>query len=655
MDTSYGPSTPITPDVSSFPPSASTMPRAYVSPHLAAPFEHLALAGTPASTSSEYRVHPYEYSPLEGGQGSVLSVKCEVNFPPSPPTSTFDGSASGQVPGMPPGRALRLVMGSYPVPTAVQVVPEQRAHSTGSQFCQLSATAPSWGAPGVAQMARGNRVPMYIQVLSEANIVLNSVLVGDFTYGNSASGSRPGMGYSAYSSPTTPIKREMDQMGGRSAPDQAAHRRGVSGGYKYESQDGSLVGQYHTPVMQSDTYASYPNPYGPPALNQGMPPAQASYPGSQPNLQRATQISQPMPTASSYPVSSSSKALLELHGDLNNMAKGWSTEEWSARRRLVQFWRKQEGTKITAAFGPIPQSEYSSHQNSIIISCIFREDNNCCYVTSVDAIYLLEALVGNRFTVEEKNRIRRNLEGFRPITVSKTKQGSEEFFKLIMGFPNPKPRNIEKDVKVFPWDILGQALRKIIGKYSATYAGLSTTPTPPQQGFAPLPVPAYPTMADTTPAPLQPLLDPFELPDTTPNLTHHSSSDSSTYSASSTIYPSTQPTSHQPDTPHLPTSSSGSHSHSHSASPTSATFRPTSQSDKLASEYLVLVRPGTFWATSTGVDQTLASPPTSGGFAPIGGPLNYTDQAHQLPHVHQTISREPSSNDLRVLYPGLAQ
>jgi hypothetical protein len=133
-----------------------------------------------------------------------------------------------------------------------------------------------------------------------------------------------------------------------------------------------------------------------------------------------------------------------------------STEEWSARRRLVQFWRKQEGTKITAAFGPIPQSEYSSHQNSIIISCIFREDNNCCYVTSVDAIYLLEALVGNRFTVEEKNRIRRNLEGFRPITVSKTKQGSEEFFKLIMGFPNPKPRNIEKDVK---------ALRKIIGKY----------------------------------------------------------------------------------------------------------------------------------------------------------------------------------------------
>jgi hypothetical protein len=74
-------------------------------------------------------------------------------------------------------------------------------------------------------------------------------------------------------------------------------------------------------------------------------------------------------------------------------------------------------------------------------------------------------LVGVRFSVEEKNRIRRNLEGFRPITVSKNKQGAEDFFKLVMSFPNPKPRNIEKDVKVFPWKIFGTALKKIIGKY----------------------------------------------------------------------------------------------------------------------------------------------------------------------------------------------
>lgn len=86
-------------------------------------------------------------------------------------------------------------------------------------------------------------------------------------------------------------------------------------------------------------------------------------------------------------------------------------------------------------------------------------------MTSVDTIYLLESLVANHFTVEEKNRIRRNLEGYRPMTVSKGKPDSENFFKIIMGFPSPKPRNIEKDVKVFPWKILAPALKKIVGKY----------------------------------------------------------------------------------------------------------------------------------------------------------------------------------------------
>ena len=73
--------------------------------------------------------------------------------------------------------------------------------------------------------------------------------------------------------------------------------------------------------------------------------------------------------------------------------------------------------------------------------------------------------------MEEKNRIRRNLEGLRPVTVSKNKPGSEDFFKLIMGFPNPKPRNIEKDIKVFPWEVLEAAVKKIISKYVSKQLG----------------------------------------------------------------------------------------------------------------------------------------------------------------------------------------
>ena len=37
---------------------------------------------------------------------------------------------------------------------------------------------------------------------------------------------------------------------------------------------------------------------------------------------------------------------------------------------------------------------------------------------------------------------------YQPQTVSKAKQTSAAFFAQLMAFPKPKPRNIEKDVKV---------------------------------------------------------------------------------------------------------------------------------------------------------------------------------------------------------------
>ncbi|MCJ1360938.1 hypothetical protein MMC16_000033 [Acarospora aff. strigata] len=179
------------------------------------------------------------------------------------------------------------------------------------------------------------------------------------------------------------------------------------------------------------------------------------------------------------------KAVLRLDGDLDGMAENWTMEEWEVKRRLVQFWRSQSGSTINANFKPVTPEERPP--NSICISCIWWEEKKECFVTSVDTIYLLESLVGVRFTVEEKNRIRRNLEGFRPLTVSKAKADSEDFFKIIMGFPNPKPRNIEKDVKVYSWKILAHALKKIIGKYSASYsstAGALLTPVSSTYGSA---------------------------------------------------------------------------------------------------------------------------------------------------------------------------
>lgn len=163
------------------------------------------------------------------------------------------------------------------------------------------------------------------------------------------------------------------------------------------------------------------------------PPIAPAQPDT-PTLYRTSQLPNAFPTddgESSVP--NAQRANLRFEGNLDYMAVGWSTEEWLAKRRLVQFWRRQEGQNIIASFREVGLQDLTD--DSIVISCIFREEKNECFVTSVDTIYLLEALVAVRFTVEEKNRIRRNMEGFKPITISKAKQDAEAFFKLIMSFP----------------------------------------------------------------------------------------------------------------------------------------------------------------------------------------------------------------------------
>lgn len=161
------------------------------------------------------------------------------------------------------------------------------------------------------------------------------------------------------------------------------------------------------------------------------------------------------------------KARLEIDGDLNTMKQNWSPTMWTNRRCLVEFHRRQVGATVHASFHAIEEKDWTP--NMIVISCLYHSARNECYFTSVDAIYLLECLMATRYTTEEKNRIRRNLESFKPTTLQKNEGQWQDFYAHIMSYPNPKPRNIDKGLKVFPWVHLEQALKKIFGNYvSAT-------------------------------------------------------------------------------------------------------------------------------------------------------------------------------------------
>lgn len=166
---------------------------------------------------------------------------------------------------------------------------------------------------------------------------------------------------------------------------------------------------------------------------------------------------------------------LRLVGDLAGMANNWTAEEKKEKRRLVEFERKQDGSVLTVTHKPVTVEDRA--EDGICVNCIRWEETDEMFITSVDSLHLLELLVGNRFPVEEKNRIRRNLEGFKPRTILREDKNkkhinkedeemrNDAFFNVIMGFADPKPRNIEKDIKVFPWKLLPEMLKKILSKF----------------------------------------------------------------------------------------------------------------------------------------------------------------------------------------------
>ncbi|CAB4443365.1 unnamed protein product [Rhizophagus irregularis] len=158
---------------------------------------------------------------------------------------------------------------------------------------------------------------------------------------------------------------------------------------------------------------------------------------------------------------------ISFDGNHNDMTQSWSQEELNVRRRVVQFFKTRAKKRIMASFKAVDPIEQP--KNGIFVSCLYWYDKKTqCdkwYFTSTDYLNLLESLTGIRLTSDEKNRIRRNLEEYKPITVGKNKNDSDEIYKDLMSYSFAKPRNVEKDIKLYEWRHLLHAVEKIINKY----------------------------------------------------------------------------------------------------------------------------------------------------------------------------------------------
>ena len=126
--------------------------------------------------------------------------------------------------------------------------------------------------------------------------------------------------------------------------------------------------------------------------------------------------------------------------------------------------RKQQRSIIHLRMVAISAEEVARDDRNVI-NCILPPDcGDEPSVSSVDIIKALELLVNppdRRLSIEEKNRVRRNIDTLRPTTLKK----GEEGLSWIMQLRSPRPITIAKDVKIFKWSSLEAALTKIMKKY----------------------------------------------------------------------------------------------------------------------------------------------------------------------------------------------
>ncbi|KIJ49706.1 hypothetical protein M422DRAFT_28068 [Sphaerobolus stellatus SS14] len=393
---------------------------------------------------------------------------------------------------------LRIVFGDLALPTSVTpnipTTERVRGQERGDWTLKVAIPQPGQAAAHTAAnmgMTDGRlQWPLTLQALDAVGTLLDSVSFGLFSYDNySMSSQSPTSSIYEYRSRSRSPGKRLQEDDADYSPQSYNKRISMDTDFlglrrmSVASDSQAYAGSSQMPTnhryFQPSTLAPSQSHYSGPSISpqafQQVPSTQSSFQRRSPGRSdlytvisnTSTHLDEPpalIRTSQLGHDTKSEQANISLQDDLESMKRSWSETEQKCGRRLVQFWKRQIGNILQISFAPIPQNAYK--ENTIVVSCIYRENVDDYFITSVDVIYLLEALAGTRFEVEEKNRIRRNLEGFKPLTISKGKSGTEDFFRIIMEFPPPRPRNIEKDVKVFEWGKLKMMLEKVFSKYS---------------------------------------------------------------------------------------------------------------------------------------------------------------------------------------------
>ncbi|CAK9787305.1 unnamed protein product [Cutaneotrichosporon oleaginosum] len=147
----------------------------------------------------------------------------------------------------------------------------------------------------------------------------------------------------------------------------------------------------------------------------------------------------------------------------------WDSLDHERVRRLIRFKtsriRGEGGAPVVhvdwQAIDP-KQWEGSNEKGTCTISIIKAQSDS--WVTSVDLMNIAECVLDTHLCTEEKNRIRRCFEDKKP----KCLNPGDPFYVLLQSYNSPKPRNIDKSVKVYRAINLMAMMKKLCRSYIVT-------------------------------------------------------------------------------------------------------------------------------------------------------------------------------------------
>lgn len=158
-----------------------------------------------------------------------------------------------------------------------------------------------------------------------------------------------------------------------------------------------------------------------------------------------------------------------MSNSLKNCCNHRDADELQAGRRIFRIQVNRDGNTVYLDLKTLPISSLSQIEPEhyhFIANCMRLPSSpeGSTWITSVDVIKILSIVVnphGHQLSISEKNRIRRNIDTLRPLTVGP----EDERMSFMLGFPYPQPVNIAKSVKIYEWTGLEGALKKVVDKY----------------------------------------------------------------------------------------------------------------------------------------------------------------------------------------------